>query len=273
MRMNAKRCSEQQGKKVLGRAFALVSTLALSCALLPAAAFASSGQLTTGPGPQSEDAQQVAALTTQAAVKSAKKTTKKSAKYTFKKYKKTKNYSNSMSAEYAYSRPVVKGSSKIVKRINKSLTKRYKGTASNRKTVFQSAESDSSYRSGGTYYFTTTAKATYNKKGYLSFKYSWKWFAGGVSNSADDGAVYSLKTGKKLNVSQVVSGSASQVKKKIANAVAAKYDGSLTSYVLSKSISDFSFYLKNGKVVVCFEPYEIRQGNFPFTITLKGNYE
>ena len=73
----------------------------------------------------------------------------------------------------------------------------------------------------------------------------------------------------------MISGSEEQVKEKIGQAFAAKYDqpaSEMVSKVASLKASDIKFYLEGGNVVVCFDPYELLQGNAPLTATLKGNY-
>lgn len=86
---------------------------------------------------------------------------------------------------------------------------------------------------------------------------------------------YNLKTGKKCKVSDVISGGKSVVKQKIIDKYCNKiadWDGAREELNTMK-ISDFQFYLKNGKVVVCFGPYQPGGGNGESHITIKGNYE
>ena len=87
---------------------------------------------------------------------------------------------------------------------------------------------------------------------------------------------FDLKTGKKLGISDVVSGSNTKIRKKIL----AKYEkkngelGELGQDEILKDtkMKDFQFYLnKDGNVVVCFGPYQPGGGNGKSTITLKSN--
>ena len=264
------------------KTLAALSAVALSCALMPAAAFADSGKLTTGT--VEGDAVQATALSTQAStVKSAKKTTKKSAAFKIKRYLKKKTYSY-VTGKWMYERPILKGNSAVVTKINKSLAKRYKTFMKTANTVINYAKEAGSTFAGATFLNTYDAAATYNANGYVSFKYTTNWYAGGVFNGGIVGDVYSLKTGKKLNVSQVVPGNAAQVKEAIVKAVAKKYnvdvykspyswrDGSVNALITEKKISDIDFYLRGGKVVVAIDPYTIPGQRSALTVTLKGDY-
>ena len=86
---------------------------------------------------------------------------------------------------------------------------------------------------------------------------------------------YDLKTGKKLTVYHVISGNKSAVKKKIIDKYCSKVrDWDEDREALNgMKISDFQFYLKNGKFVVCFGQYQPGGGKGESHITLKGNYE
>lgn len=209
-------------------------------------------------------------------IQASNKTTKTKAVYTIKKY--NKKYSKSggrVSAQYTYHLPQLKGSSKIVKKINTSLKKGYTMSLKDKKAVFEQAReaNNSSYYTYNDQYLTTTkCKVTYNKKGYVSFCFLHEWYAGGVHNSWTDGMTYSLKTGKKLNVADVISGNSKTVKNKIIKKYFSKIkseDEYARKELDSTKISKFQFYLKNGNVVVCFGPYQPGGGNGQSFITLK----
>ena len=224
--------------------------------------------------PEANSAQSANLIAVQAKIKAAKKTTGKSAAYVIKKYKSTKKYTYAKGV-FKYGKPVLKGKSAVVKKINASLNKGYKKAKKNKKAIMNYAKTSGAMYNGATFSSTYTTKATYNKKGYVSFKTNYFWFAGGVTDYGTKGYVYSLKTGKKLTVGDVIEGDASQVKRKIADKYYAKERSSSTySRILSASLSDFEFYLKNGKVVVCFPKYSFgRIGAWSsFSITLPGSY-
>lgn len=96
------------------------------------------------------------------------------------------------------------------------------------------------------------------------------------------GDTFPLKTGSKLNVSQVVSGNASQVKGKIANAFLRKYsstsmysEAEVRSRIMAAKISSFPLYLKRGKVVLPLGEYAYGRSYAKgfASIALQGNYE
>lgn len=47
---------------------------------------------------------------------------------------------------------------------------------------------------------------TYNRNGYICFRFISKWYAGGVGETREYGLTYRLKDGKKLGVQDVVAG-------------------------------------------------------------------
>ena len=213
-------------------------------------------------------------------VNAGEKTTKTKAVCTIKKYSDTyKNSENQVIAVYSYQLPQLSGNSEVVKKINASLKKDYKESLEGKEKCFETAKEFEKYKA----YINpevplctkTTCKISYNKNGYVSFKYHSRWYAGGVGNTWTYGMTYDLKTGKKLTVSHVISGNKSAVKKKIINKYCSKIADSdeAKEELNGMKISDFQFYLKNGKVVVCFGPYQPGGGNRESHITLKGNYE
>ena len=212
-------------------------------------------------------------------VSAAKKKTSSRTKavYTIKKYK--KKYSGTgkkITAKYRYDLPQLKGKTKAVKKINSSLKKAYTASLEDKKSLFSYAEeANSNLNFKDSYFCTTTCKVTYNKKGYVSFCFHHEWYAGGVHNGWTEGMTYSLKTGSKLNVSNVVSGNKKSVKSKIIKQYLNKVDNSsFRKEALNKmKISEFQFYLKGGKVIVCFGPYQPGGGNGQSQITLNGNYQ
>lgn len=214
------------------------------------------------------------------AVQASSKTTKTKAVYTIKKYnKKYSKPGGRVSAQYIYQLPQLKGESKVVKKINTSLKKGYTASLKDKEAVFDHAKeaNNSSYYTYKEQYISTTkCKVTYNKKGYVSFCFLHEWYAGGVHNSWTDGMTYNLKTGKKLNVADVISGNSKTVKKKIIKKYFSEIkpeDEYARKELDNTKISKFQFYLKKGNVIVCFGPYQPGGGNGQSFITLKGNYQ
>ena len=268
-------------KATLRRILGLLVSIVLACGICPVTAFAGADNLAAAASSSQDTAGRLLSIQSSSNVKSAKKTTKKSAAFTIKKYREYERYTYT-TGEWRYGKPIVKGSSKVAKKINKSLNARYKKHASQTGIVEEAKNADSPRYNRANFHFTVDTKATYNKRGYVSFCYSWDWFGGGVHNAGYFGDVYSLKTGKKLNVSQVVSGNATQVKHKIADAASSQLNrdvytsytsrGSAYKQIISKKISEFEFYLQDGKVIVAIEPYTWPGQHSALTVTLNGNY-
>ena len=181
--------------------------------------------------------------------------------------------------KYTYTMPALQGTSKVVKKINKALKAGYTESQKDKEKLWNYVKDnskDDAMNRDVVYEVTSTCKVRYNQKGYISFSYDHYWFAGGVSNIWTDGMTFDLKTGKKLSVSDVVSGSNTKIRKKIL----AKYEkkngelGTLGQDEILKDtkMKDFQFYLnKDGNVVVCFGPYQPGGGNGESTITLKSS--
>ena len=181
--------------------------------------------------------------------------------------------------KYTYTMPALQGTSKVVKKINKALKAGYTESQKDKEKLWNYVKDnskDDTMNRDVVYELTSTCKVRYNQKGYISFSYDHYWFAGGVSNIWTDGMTFDLKTGKKLSVSDVVSGSNTKIRKKIL----AKYEkkngelGTLGQDEILKDtkMKDFQFYLnKDGNVVVCFGPYQPGGGNGESTITLKSS--
>lgn len=210
----------------------------------------------------------------------AGKTTKQKAVFSYKTYQDTyKNNAANVTAVYKFVLPQLKGSSAAVKKINKSLNKVYKDSLQQKTLLMDYAKNRTAYTQyQDKYFFKTTCKATYNKKGYVSFRFKADWYAGGVHNMYHYGANYSLKTGKKLALTDVVSGGRSQIKKAIAdkyyNKLGSRYASrsQMRSAINKRKWSELYFYLKNGKVYVSCGAYAPLGGNGEVTVALKGKY-
>ena len=181
--------------------------------------------------------------------------------------------------KYTYTMPALQGTSKVVKKINKALKAGYTESQKDKEKLWNYVKDnskDDAMNRDVVYELTSTCKVRYNQKGYISFSYDHYWFVVCVSKIWTDGMTFDLKTGKKLSVSDVVSGSNTKIRKKIL----AKYEkkngelGTLGQDEILKDtkMKDFQFYLnKDGNVVVCFGPYQPGGGNGESTITLKSS--
>lgn len=209
----------------------------------------------------------------------AGKTTKQKAVFSYKTYSDT--YTNSkgnVTAVYKFVLPQLKGNSSIVKKINTSLKKEYKKSLQNKANLISYAKATTNRTYKEQYFFNTTCKATYNKKGYVSFRFKMDWYAGGVHNMYHYGATYSLKTGKKLALTDVVSGSKSQIRRAIADKYYAKLGSRYASQSRMRSAinkmkwSELYFYLKSGKVYISCGSYAPLGGNGEVLVALNGKY-
>ena len=83
--------------------------------------------------------------------------------------------------------------------------KNYKSTFQYKKNLFNYFEElkNSSYKN---IYYTNKCSVTYNRNGYICFRFISKWYAGGVGETREYGLTYRLKDGKKLGVQDVVAG-------------------------------------------------------------------
>ena len=173
-------------------------------------------------------------------------------------------------AEYLYQLPQLKGKSAAIKKINKSIMTDYKNTFEYKKNLFNYFEGlkKSSY----TYiFYLNKCKVTYNQNGYVSFKFTSNWYAGGIGETKEYGLTYRLKDGKKMTVQDVVYGKKSSIKKNIAKAYARRISKEGYKYIMQKKYSDIDFYVKPGKkVFVCFGPYQPMGGHGCSVIVMKG---
>ena len=172
--------------------------------------------------------------------------------------KKTTKRNNKLKAKYLYQLPQLKGKSAAVKKINRSLKADYKATLSSKASLFDALKNSPYSYYSGEYFYTTKCKVTYNKKGYVCFKFTCDWMAGGVHNGWEYGLTYRLKDGN-------------TIKQKIASAYSQKVSSAGYSPIMQKDCSEFQFYIKSAnKVVVCFGPYQPMGGNGHTAVTIKG---
>lgn len=173
-------------------------------------------------------------------------------------------------AEYLYQLPQLKGKSAAIKKINKSIMADYKKTFEYKRNLFDYF--DVLKKTSHTYiFYLNKCKVTYNQKGYVSFKFTSSWYAGGIGETKDYGLTYRLRDGKKMTVQDVVYGKRSSVKKKIADTYAKKVYRIGYKYIMKMKYSDIDFYVKPGKkVCVCFGPYQPMGGHGRSVIVLKG---
>lgn len=197
--------------------------------------------------------------------------------YITKELTETYNVENgTITAKYRYDLPQLSGNSSAIEKINKSLEKGYTKSLTDKERLLEYAKSGYVLDNNDTYFSTTTCNITYNQNNYISFCFKHKWYAGGTSNIWTDGISFDLKTGNKLKITDVISGDKNTVKNKIINKylkVTGFGDNTDVIYELDRTkISQFQFYLKNRKVILCFGPYAPGYGNGHFEFSLSGNY-
>lgn len=212
----------------------------------------------------------------------AASTSSKRAVYTIKQYKDScKSKNSNIIGKFNYDLPVLKGDSDVVKKINSTLKKRYKDALENKSLLWQYVKDATREMYGdyeGEFYCESGCKVTYNNNGYISFLFSNYWFAGGVSSNWTEGLTFDLKTGKLLDVSDVVAGSGAKIKQKIKNkclesvaTFSVEEYGSVKEMLDDMELADVQFVLKNGKVLVYITPpYSYME---EIKIKLKGNYK
>ncbi|MCR5429704.1 MAG: DUF4163 domain-containing protein [Eubacterium sp.] len=112
------------------------------------------------------------------------------------------------------------------------------------------------------YYFTATSKVKYNMNNILSIRITLKWYAGGAVNTDEYGYNFNAKTGAQIGIKSVVTGSTNTIKKKMYTAIKNKgwsksYTKKAKKIIKKAKLKDLEFYMKNDKVIICFEPYSL----------------
>lgn len=205
------------------------------------------------------------------------------AKFSYKKVNESKTYHGKMTmkANVYYKKVVLKGKSNAVKKINKAIAKdcnRFLKSSTAEKIkeyASESAQNPLNYDLDS-YDYYANSKVTYNKNGIISIRVTTFWFAGGVVNTDRYGLTYSLKTGKRLYLTNVCKGSSSTIKKTLCNKIKKDPDSDSMVWetINNYKVKKLNFYLKPGKkAVVCFGPYEINYGGWYRTFTIPSKYK
>ncbi|MBR1629517.1 MAG: DUF3298 domain-containing protein [Lachnospiraceae bacterium] len=132
------------------------------------------------------------------------------------------------------------------------------------------------------YFNTVDGKAAYNDGDIFSIQFKSAWFLGGVSNYNTYGATFDVETGKKLNLMDVVSDDFSdfsdlqrviyyRLESQYGSEVAQAFD---EKYSTEKALKKVNFYVnEKGKVIVCFQTYELSYGAAGcLTVTLPSRF-
>lgn len=212
-----------------------------------------------------------------------------SASYSIKKDDRSKSYgrgSRRVKAKVYYKQVILKGNSKVVKKINKDIQKDYKKFMGDSfvETVHLVAKEKSitPYKKfdlwRNEYHFYADSKVTYNKNSVISIKMTVRTFTGGHFQSKSYGLNYNLKTGKRLTIYDACKGNASTIKNSVIKSIKRAKNIYIDSIgwrtINSYSTNKFEFYLEKGKKAkVCFGPYSLNNigRGYAFTITSKYN--
>lgn len=181
-------------------------------------------------------------------------------KYKIVKHKQTKYYPHSKTS-YSYQQPVLQGKSAAVKKINKSLASAYKKDLKNYKSgyydyaKYYSNLYDTS-RAGYNYYLAHqlgeyTLTHVYTSKKYFSVGYHKMEAAYQSFYERAEAATYSLKTGKKVKLTNLIKGNKKTIKKKIYKAQSKDMKSNLKG--ISYDPSKVGFIVKGNKVYIAYQ--------------------
>lgn len=197
-------------------------------------------------------------------------------KYKIVKHKQTKYYPHAK-ISYSYQQPVLQGKSATVKKINKSLASAYKKDLKNyKKGGYEMAKSVSNwYDTDPDFYnkylayqmgeFTLTH--VYTSKKYFSVGYHKTDAAYQAGHEWAEAATYSLKTGKKLKLTNLIKGNKKTIKKKIYKAQSK--DNKSILKIISYDPSKLEFIVKGNKVYITDHSVTYSYGGYTFLDPVK----
>lgn len=197
-------------------------------------------------------------------------------KYKIVKHKQTKYYPHSKTS-YSYQQPVLQGKSAAVKKINNSLASAYK---KNHKSFKKDGYSMAKYVSNlydtdiDLYYYElayqmaeVTQAHVYSGKKYVSVGYHRTDSAYQAIHEWAEAATYSLKTGKKVKLTNLIKGNKRTVQKKIYKAQS-KDNKSLLKYK-SLDLNKLEFIVKGNKVYITYHSAMYSYGGYTFLDPVK----
>lgn len=187
-----------------------------------------------------------------------------------------------ISTEHYAKYVVLKGDTDAVKKINKALKKAAKAAMENNSINenAQYAAENADYEGEETFSDYTTSDISFMNKKVVSVAFLSYWYSGGVSNINEYGMTFDRTTGKQIKSIAKVTKETSikkikkTLKKKINKSDYAFNDKDVEKEFDDMKASDFNYYImKNGKVCVCFGPYELGWGGWTKTFVLAGKYQ
>lgn len=126
----------------------------------------------------------------------------------------------------------------------------------------------------------TACAISRNDGQYLCVLNQYVWYAGGVMNTAVYGDVFDSATGKKLTVADLypdktpdeVKTMLLDICRKELEANPDEYDVGAIDVIAEYNVEEYNFYMYDGKIVLCFGPYEIGYGGWYREMQI-GTYE
>lgn len=173
-----------------------------------------------------------------------------------------------------YDKIVIKGDSQVAAKINAAIEKDYENFLSDDRLSENSAGATSKNQ----FYNTVSATVTKDSDGILSIQYTKKWYAGGSANEDYYGLNFDLSTGEKLSLTKVFNNSEEYVSSYLKAAVLKYIDMNSKSIrwwgvddigdvsnakeiVSGYGLDDYSYYVKDKKVYLCYETYLLAPGS------------
>ncbi|MBT8906721.1 hypothetical protein BTI73_00010 [Lactobacillus delbrueckii subsp. bulgaricus] len=197
-------------------------------------------------------------------------------KYKIVKHKQTKYYPYSK-ISYSCQQPVLQGKSAAVKKINKSLASAYKKNLKFfKKNGYDMAKDVSNlydtdpdlYHKEAAYQMAEITQAhVYSSKKYVSVGYRRTDAAYQAIHEWAEAATYSLKTGKKVKLTNLIKGNKKTIKKKIYKAQS-KDTKSILKF-MSYDPSKVEFIVKGNKVYIAYHSVTYFYGGYTFLDPVK----
>lgn len=152
----------------------------------------------------------------------------------------------------------VDGAKAINTTLNNDMNAFQKSKSAN--NFYQYVAEDDAKKIKDNYFFKATSKVKYNMNNILSIRITINWYAGGAQNSDEYGYNFNVKTGKQIQIKNVVPGSTNAIKKKMYAGINTRkwskaYKKKAKKIIKKAKLKDLEFYMKNDKVIICFEPY------------------
>lgn len=172
--------------------------------------------------------------------------------------------------EIKLKRPIIHGNKKSYKKINKYFKKLQNSYIKNLSDYIYIAKEDYKLRQENfdIEFIKSSINLVLQKGNTISFKETYKYYGGGPHGECHiNGYTYNIKTGKKVNISQVTK-YGSKIKSKIVAKFQKKVDANPNLYfndsvtnsmeeVKNTKLKDFNYYLKDEYVYVIYNVYEI----------------